>query len=129
MSLQSVETRTAYIHILENGIVKSITRSGAEQTLQDAIENMEATFKLVPDRKLLLLVDLSGLKSQTAEARTYYSSDEEINKKVIAVAICSNTRIGNLISNFYLKINKPIIPFRLFSNETKAIDWLLKQAC
>lgn len=73
------------------------------------------------------LVDSSGVKSFTKEARDYLSSDVgRIGVK--ATAIIAAGYMGSTIANFFLKVTvgKPIVPTKLFSDRKKALAWLGK---
>jgi hypothetical protein len=42
-----------------------------------------------------------------------------------ATAVLANSLAYKLIANFYLKVNRPKTPYKVFSDETKAVEWLL----
>lgn len=69
------------------------------------------------------LIDLSGVLSISSEGRQYIA--EEIPKiGVPATALLVKSRISRLIGSFFIGINKPVFPVRLFDDETRAIEWL-----
>ena len=49
----------------------------------------------------------------------------EEQSMVGASAIVVNNLAYKLISTFYLKVNKPKRPYKVFSNESDAVKWLL----
>jgi hypothetical protein len=62
----------------------------------------------------------------TKEARENAIKLEEKSPSYASAAI-ANSLPYRLIANFYLKFNKPGIPFRLFRKEEEALEWLAEQ--
>jgi len=107
----------------ESGIIFCIALGN--QTLEHAKENIASLISYNEAKGKPLLLDFSNIQSQTREAREYYASDES-NKAVSAVAVVTNTLIGNLIGNFFIGLNKSSFPLRLFTNVEEAKQWLMQ---
>lgn len=58
------------------------------------------------------------------DVRDFLASEDRISR-VIADAIVANSFHHKLISDFYLKFNKPKIPTAIFDTEEEARSWLL----
>ncbi len=99
-------------------------RERAEFTLADAIACVDATFIVAGRRRRPVLVDARGLRSQTREAREYFSS-AEATERVLAVALFVGSPVSRMIGNFFLGMGAQRVPTRLFTAEPPAIDWLL----
>lgn len=56
-----------------------------------------------------------------------FSATEFANAQTIADAFVVKTLPEKLLANFYIRINKPPKPTRMFNDENKAIEWLKKQ--
>jgi hypothetical protein len=69
------------------------------------------------------LADASKVTSVTREAREYLSSAEAI-EGLLAGAILSDSSFNAFIANFFIKVTRPRIPARIFTDENKAIEWL-----
>jgi hypothetical protein len=76
-------------------------------------------------RSFPILVDSTGIKSTTKEARDFLSSDEA-RAGVKATAILISGYLSSAIANFFLNVTvkKPLVPTRIFSDRQKAINWL-----
>lgn len=88
---------------------------------------LSSRLEMTGEKEYPALVDSSGVKSFTKEARDYLSSDAgRIGVK--ATAIIAAGYMGSTIANFFLKvtIGKPIVPTKLFSDRKKALAWLEK---
>ncbi len=121
----NISTRIAEISWLnqEKGIIFSKAKKGVEINVDDARESMEALANFDhPSRRMI--VDISEIKNQTAEARAYYSSKESTDYvKSMALLTGSKFSIGNIIGNFFIGLNKGDIPTKLFYNLEDAITW------
>jgi len=71
-----------------------------------------------------VLVDLGEMKSLSKQARHHLSRDPEHAATFVAAAIVANNPLATLIANFFLGINKPIKPTKLFDSRQKALAWL-----
>jgi hypothetical protein len=72
----------------------------------------------------LLLSNIRQVKNSTQEARNYLASAEG-SERIICCAMLIDSTIGAMIGNFFVRINKPIVPVRIFVDETEAKAWLL----
>lgn len=90
---------------------------------QIVLERLE----FIGDKSYPSLIDTSGIKLMTPEAREYFSS-AEASKGIAAAALVSNTRFNNFLMNFLIKVNiiKQHSDLRAFTDKEKAIIWLKK---
>jgi hypothetical protein len=105
-------SRILRIEILEN----------AEIELADALQNYEATKILTKRDNYLVLVDGRVNLSVSREARTFAAQSK--NDGCTATAFIITSTANKLIGNFYINVNKPSTPTKIFSSEDKAIEWL-----
>ena len=117
-----VLTRTRR-YVVDDGIVRSTVLPGTEETLADAIENVRAGGQLLGGRPRLVLDDSRHIKSIDREARAYYAGPES-TRMVLAAAVLIGSPIQRIIGNFFLKLNQPPFPARLFTSEAEALAWL-----
>lgn len=115
------ETRTVVFTFAD--IITARFRPGAEVTLDDARANVALCLERNEGRRRPLLVDLREVKSQTAEARAYLAGPDG-NKVSQAVGLLVASPASRVLGNFYLGLNKPSIPTRLFTSEEEARAWL-----
>ena len=92
-------------------------------TLEDAVEHIERSSEIIEERDFVQLIDMRRLKSITREARVLYSrKNSNLNCKAVALLVSSP--LSRVIANFFLGMNKPDRPIKLFTNKEKAITWL-----
>ncbi len=70
-----------------------------------------------------IIIDGSGVKDITKEARTVLSS-EEANRYTVALAVIIRSPINRVLANFFLRFQQPPYPLRLFKNIEDAQEWL-----
>jgi hypothetical protein len=70
-----------------------------------------------------LLIDARNVQSITKEARDYFASDEGVSL-LLASALILDSVLGKFLGNFFLQINKPKTPLKLFIDEKEAMKWL-----
>ena len=107
----------------ENGMVRTRIKPGSEVTLKEAKENSDAVNSFYRGKKFPLLIDARGIKSMTRDARNQFSTRGR-DSGAMAFAIIIDSSISKVIGNFFMGINKPAVPTRLFDNEEEAEKWL-----
>jgi len=70
-----------------------------------------------------MLVDGREVSSISKEARDYFATDDGV-KDLLATGLVAESVLGKFIGNFFLQINKPKLPLRLFTDEKEAYKWL-----
>jgi len=108
---------------LENSILNvkvidglKVDKSMMKQILEDAVSftNFE---------KYYAIIDLTNNIESTFESRNYYA-ENELNKFRLADAFIVNSLYIQSLTNFYLKIKKPIIPSKMFNDIESAKKWV-----
>ena len=107
-------------------IVELVFDEGFEGELEHAIEFVFNIAKLRDNEQpVLLLIVYAPDNIFSKEARQYVASSKDSNLVVKAEALIINSLGLRLMGNFYLKINKPPRPAKLFNDRLQGIDWLL----
>lgn len=127
MSDGAIETQACSFQLDTRGFVRATMRQGAEMNLEDAREALLATAKLTGGRRMPVLVDSRGLKSQTKESRNEFVS-EDAAKVSAAVALLVASPVSRMIGNFFLRRCEHRAPTQLFTEEAAAIRWLMQYA-
>lgn len=71
------------------------------------------------------LVDIRSIKSTTKAARDLLASEQGY-RYIKTCSLIIDSSVNKYIGNFFLKISKPVAPTRLFTDEVKALDWLMQ---
>ncbi|MGZ4038838.1 MAG: DUF7793 family protein, partial [Bacteroidia bacterium] len=75
------------------------------------------------NKKFPLLVDARPVLSMEREARKHFSTNGR-DTKISAMAVMVKSPLSRVIGNFFMGLNKPQIPARLFDSEADAVEWL-----
>jgi hypothetical protein len=106
-----------------DGIGRTKVKPLSEVTINDAKENSMAVNSLSNGNDFPLLIDTREIRSITKEARDFFSMNNR-ESHVIAFAILIDSPLSKIIGNFFMGLNKPRVPVRLFTSEKEAISWL-----
>ena len=70
-----------------------------------------------------MMVDGREVSAISKEARDYFAIGDGASL-LLATALVIDSVLGRFIGNFFLQINKPKVPIRLFADDKEAIKWL-----
>ncbi len=68
------------------------------------------------------LFDITAVKQTTKEARDFMAT--EGNQLVLASAMIVTSPMLKMMANFYILVNKPTNPTRLFTDRESGLNWL-----
>ena len=97
---------------------------GAEQTLDDARDNLSAIHQVRQAVRRPMLVDIRVSAPLTPEVRHFYSGKELDDALLAQTLLVEATPFGRVMGNIYLRVARPGIPTRLFTDEVQAMAWL-----
>ncbi len=121
--LKKISTEKFDVTLLEDGIVENYIRSGMLIEAEDLVLLKKISSEIAGNKPYVLLIVTGELATYTKEARELSASKAFIDKAV-AKAVLIESIAQKIIGNFYLKVSKPYLQTRLFSDREKAIDWL-----
>jgi len=124
ITLKEIDSKEANIQLKSNGIVYVLFKD-------DCVLDIELQFRLLDSYneitagRLTPFVFLAAENvTITSEARDNATTIESISPLGASAAVVNNLAY-KLIANFYMRLNKPKRPFKTFSSEEEAVDWLL----
>ncbi len=124
--MKITETRIVNIFTLnmrEDGILHTHVSSERVQTVNDLKEVVPIVGEMVNYKQVPLLVTLDDFALPSADVRKFWA-DKETCPYNSAEAFIAVSPGHKMIGNFYLAINKPGRPTKMFSKEEEAIIWL-----
>jgi hypothetical protein len=111
------------VSLMKEGILHIHLVANSEITLNDAALAVEEMGKLSKGKKLPVFIDVGEFCTIDKEVRLF-SASKESNLYTMADAIAYKNLGQKLITNFYIKENKPSVPTQGFSDSKEAILWL-----
>ena len=108
----------------DDGILYQEYPPGTKITIEDSLGEFKiyrSTF--CKDVRRPIIVDISNIKTVSKESRDIYSS-QETSEILSAAALIVSNPVSRIMGNFYMGINKTIMPVRMFTATSDAKDWL-----
>src|SRR5262245_31208880 len=121
-----LDTRTALIHLSNDGVVIVRIRHGAVQSLDDARTNLADALSDTAGRRRALLIDISTARPLQADARHHFSGQILIDGFSAMALLVETSPLGRMMGNVYLRIARPGIPTQLFGDDSRATEWLIR---
>lgn len=118
-----VEVCNCRIWLEEDGIVRVKWGAHVRIGLAEAREAMHAISVVCGGKATPAFVDMTEITAIDREARLYFAG-EETAKVESAAALLVGSPLTRAIGNFFMGLNKPLIPTRLFTSEAEALAWL-----
>jgi len=107
---------------LVNGILMAALKS---ETVDLTLAKASVAYRVkhYHDKDYPLFIDIKVVKHITKEARDYLASKEGCNKAA-SCAIIINSNVTRVLANYFIMINKPLVPTKVFTDEEGAKQWL-----
>lgn len=105
------------------GIFRARSKPKAEITLEHAQDIIRQIAKVNAGARRPILVDLTGARSISRDARQYFAGPETA-KVESAAALLVHSPLSRVLGNFFMGMNKALTPTRLFTSEPEALAWL-----
>lgn len=110
----------------KDGIIVQLVHSTRKQELADARANIAAFEELAEGKHHPVLVDMRASFATGPGVREYYAS-KEANLHTTALALLIGSSTSRMIGNFFMQLNAPPMPTRLFTDAPEAVRWLLSR--
>lgn len=114
-------TENLYLSV-EDGILRCIYKEVALLDLEIAKTCVKERLEFAENKAYPSLFDITRIKQSTKEARDYMAN--EGNELVTASAILISSPMVKMAANFFIMVNKPKNPTRMFVDRHSALEWL-----
>ena len=91
--------------------------------LQDAIEMHQMLLEYSSNQMYCVLLDATKRFNISSEARALIAGKEYSSER-IATAFVTKSLANKLVGNFFINVNKPSTPTKIFATEESALVWL-----
>lgn len=123
MMKRTVRSDFGEVSIRQEGVVLAKVLHGVEIDLEKAQVYHSLVEHLTKSENHCTVIDLTGISGITPEARGFLQETSSKWGKTVAVALVTNTFTSRVLANFFLSINKPSYPVRVFNNHLDAQAW------
>ncbi|TND07770.1 MAG: hypothetical protein FD123_2921 [Bacteroidetes bacterium] len=121
--LESIDLGYASVHLRSDGILLINTVDNHLFTGEESRAITEA-LGTVSGGIARPVLKVAGKYSSADESARIYTASPEGLRYTLADAVLINSMAQRIIGNFYLQVNKPSKPTRLFTSREDAIKWL-----
>ena len=94
-------------------------------TLNDGKESTRISGEIINYEAIPLLCDLSNVVKISQDCRKHFAGPEHAETFNKCALIVTNP-LSKMIGNFFLGLNKPLKPTRLFTSHEQGLEWLKK---
>ncbi|MEJ8803304.1 DUF7793 family protein [Pontibacter sp. H249] len=116
---------TEYLELfMEDGILYCIYKDVELVDLAIAKKCVQDRLNFIGQETYPSFFDITRIKQSTKDARDYLAN--EGNDLVSASAILVGSPMLKMSANFFIMVNKPQNPTRLFTDRKSALEWLEK---
>ena len=115
---------------IKNGVLHGSYPDGIELDFEKSKQMVLDRIKYLNGQKLPILVDTTGVKQISKEARDFMATSKA-REGVVAAALLSRSKFSMFMTNFFMKVSlvESPIPIKMFSKENEALDWLEQFKC
>ena len=109
------EEKIVWGELIGNQVTKELAKENidAQEGVRDGLKRA----------KIRVLVDMTAITEISKEARDYFANERTASIQR-ATALLIGSPVSRVIGNFFMGLNKPISPTRLFTDPHKAIQRL-----
>ncbi|MCE3278966.1 MAG: hypothetical protein K0S44_1157 [Bacteroidetes bacterium] len=127
MPYQLIETDKYSFRIhAQNNLLEYIIKEGVTIDVVDIIEGKKLLTKAKPNTKFFVLAEGIEFFTLTKGAREL-SATKEFSDNTHAIAFYTTNSSLLLLGEIYNKINKPVVPTKIFNDRDEAMEWLIQQ--
>lgn len=117
---------TPYVLLeMKDGILHGTYKKGLKMDIEVAHAIVAARLKFTEGKTVPAVIFNQGVISMDKAARDFLASPDG-TKGIKAAAMMLDSAFSSFLGNFYLSVNKPPMPVRIFTNTNAAIKWLEK---
>ncbi|MCB0479399.1 MAG: hypothetical protein KDC84_14615 [Crocinitomicaceae bacterium] len=108
---------------MDDKIIHCFVEDNAEFDLDQMIEIREGNHALARGEDYCVLLEAGSFTDFSKKAKEASASNEHSTGR-IALAIISNNLAMKILTDIYLRINKPVSPTKAFKSKLEALEWL-----
>lgn len=123
ITLQRIENEYALIELRSDDIVEVFFKDHFTMDIPAQEYLLKEYQKICNGKRMPFIYHAGNFVTITKEARENAIRLED-QHPANATAILATTLAYKLIAAFYLKFNKPKLPYKVFTDKRKAIEWL-----
>lgn len=125
--IKKVETELYIVGIRDDGIIHVFYKEHTELDVKLQLEMLDVYIQLCGNKQYPFIFEAEEYITVTKEARDNALSLEDQSPLSMSAILVKNLA-HKLIADFYLKINKPRRPYKVFKDFQEGINWLKQES-
>lgn len=123
--MPTLKTNIADLKILSENTVEIKIHEDVELNLENVKQTFEQIRTYNNAKKIKIILDLRTIQfSHIPSEVMEFMADSEYNDCQIAIAFIIEGLGQKLLANFYLKVVKPVVQSKVFTNYNEAYKWI-----
>lgn len=119
----TVETSAGRMTMRDDGIIHWTSRQDSHETTATAKECIAGIERMSPGKRVPYLADIRRVRTAERGARREFAG-ENMAAVVTRIGLVIDSGLSKVVGNFFLGLNKPLVPTRLFTSIDAAVAWL-----
>jgi len=107
---------------IEDGILFGEYKQNLMINYESAVTIVAARLATCAGKDYPHVLNITGIRSTSKDARDYFSKGDGI-KHMKSMALITDSPVSRTIGNFFLLLNKPTVPTKIFTKGEEAIEW------
>lgn len=120
---RTIQLSNVSVSLTESNYYFITIAEGTEVDLALLKKIIASMAQLQHKKKLPVLIVMESFSMPTEEARLFLAKKNS-SPNAVAEAYVIHSMAQKIIGNFYLKVNKPHRPTKLFNDKVEALEWL-----
>ena len=121
--IDKIDLAACTMTFCEEGIIHIDFKKIEELTVKDVKEMMDVFGQKSEGKKHPILITVKQFMTIDKDVRELWAEQGRSQYSSADAIVATHVAI-KMIANFYIAVNKPAIPTRVFNFEQEAIDWL-----
>lgn len=124
-NIQTIDFATSIMWFDEDGILYSVPKPGAvhAKTREESQKQMDEFRKVAGGKKRCMILQTDHSAPPPKKEDRDWAA-KELNSVTKAMAIISTSPLSRMIANLFFGLKPPSYPFKFFSNEIEAKQWI-----
>ena len=120
---RTVRSNTGEVTVRETGLIYARAFLNTNINLDEAKAYHAMVEHLSKRQPHCTVIDISGVKSISTEARKFLQETSSEWNKTLAVALVTTSFTSKMIGRFFLTVNRPSYPVKIFTDLREANSW------
>lgn len=122
--MNRIEKNSFISERFERNIIHVHVKQNADIDVNEIKEVRETNEALAEGKPYVVLFEIGNYALVSKEAREF-GAKQELGELRKAMAIIVNSLSHRILANFFINVNKPPTPTKVFNDKAKALEWLM----